>query len=170
MISLADLQKQRDALRAQVAERTAAHEKFLAEAKDKRAAIEAAEALALAGIDYERIAAGLAVVYIYGDDYRRVGGESWSVIADAKSEIAAGGGKLRREYFGVKNYAQWTGQRSDHGYGWGPSHGSTVFAIGLRDPRAPLTPQRIEDALYVLAHIDAVLDSRAVAGKVRAAS
>lgn len=40
--------------------------------------------------------------------------------------------------------------------------GSIVFSIGLTDAarKAELTPQMVEDALYVLANIDKVLDAR----------
>lgn len=32
-------------------------------------------------------------------------------------------------YYGIKNYAGFGDQRSDHPYGYGPSHGSIVFRI-----------------------------------------
>lgn len=36
----------------------------------------------------------------------------------------------KTEYYGLKNYAQWSDQRSDHSYGCGPRHGSICFRIG----------------------------------------
>ena len=38
-------------------------------------------------------------------------------------------------YFGVKIYSGFGEQREDHEYGFGPKHGSTVFAVGLREPK-----------------------------------
>lgn len=39
---------------------------------------------------------------------------------------------LNNVFFGCKNYDRWTHQREDCEYGYGPRHGSIVFAIGLR--------------------------------------
>jgi hypothetical protein len=43
-------------------------------------------------------------------------------------------GALRKEYFGIKNYAGFGDQREDHPYGYGPKHGSIVFRIGRENP------------------------------------
>ena len=52
-------------------------------------------------------------------------------IADVIRSIQVDGGKaLLSEYVGVKNYAHFGDQRSDHPYGYGPAHGSIVFSIG----------------------------------------
>lgn len=40
-------------------------------------------------------------------------------------------GHLRREYYGVKQYEHWASQESGHPYGYGPTHGSVWFRIGL---------------------------------------
>lgn len=39
---------------------------------------------------------------------------------------------LRETYLGIKNYAHFGDQRSDHPYNCGPSHGSIVFEIARR--------------------------------------
>jgi hypothetical protein len=60
--------------------------------------------------------------------------ERQRAIADVICAIQADGGKaLASEYVGVKNYAHFGDQRSDHPYGYGPSHGSIVFRIGRAD-------------------------------------
>lgn len=124
------------------------------------------EALMAGGVDTERLNHGLHVIHISGD-YRRYGGEAAGCVIAAKADLATGAKKLKREYFGAKNYAHWTGQRSDHTYGFGPTHGSIVFSIGLTKAarKMELTEQMVEDALYVLANIDKVLDAR-IAAKV----
>ena len=40
-------------------------------------------------------------------------------------------GNLAREYIGVKAYEGWSAQRSDHPYGFGPTHGNIWFRVGL---------------------------------------
>lgn len=76
------------------------------------------------------------------------------VVRDAKDQIIEGGGKLHREWFGTKNYAAWSDQRCDTRYGFGPSHGSIVFSIGLRKPGAELSDEQIAGCLYALDCLD----------------
>lgn len=55
---------------------------------------------------------------------------------------------LKAEYFGIKNYAHFGDQRSDHRYGMGPTHGSIVFEIGRnRKHEGVLT---VDDCVYLL--------------------
>lgn len=57
--------------------------------------------------------------------------ERLRAIAHAICSIQEDGSKaLVNEYIGVKNYAHFGDQRSDHPYGYGPSHGWIVFSIG----------------------------------------
>ena len=132
--------------------------------KQELSLITTAEALLAGGVDLKRIEHGEHVIYVQGD-YRRVGGESAGVIVDAKTDLSKGAPRLKREYFGVKNYDRFTGQRTDCGYGMGPRHGSIVFSIGLTGAarKMELTPDMLEDALYLLANIDPWLDARAKA-------
>lgn len=134
------------------------------EYKTRLRALNQAEALLASGVDLDRLRRGEAILSIQGD-YRCVGGESSDCIASAKADLAAGAPRLMREYFGAKNYDRWSGQRSDHTYGFGPKHGHIAFAIGLKSEarNSALTEQQIEDALYLLANIDRVLDARKVA-------
>lgn len=118
------------------------------------------------GLDAEKIATAQNVLRVYGS-YERGGADRGSVIADAIKQIATGEpvrqtyGDLWRVAFGTKNYAGWQGQRSDHEYGYGPRHGSTVFSVGFtdavrkRDPQA-LTPEEVEAAIYYLTNIERI--------------
>jgi hypothetical protein len=79
-------------------------------------------------------------------------GQRGDAVRDAMSEIAAGGGRLQKEYFGTKDYDRWYDQREDHAYGYGPRHGSMVFRVGLTDEarRRELASHEIEACLSVL--------------------
>lgn len=116
------------------------------------------ETMALGGLDLNRILHAEHVLRIYG----RLGGESASAIEDARKAILAGGGRLRTEFFGTKNYDRWSGQRCDCSYGYGPSHGYIVFEIGLTSEarKRDLTAEEIEDALYLLGNVKAYLDAK----------
>lgn len=51
---------------------------------------------------------------------------------------------LQSQYMGIKNYAHFGDQREDHDYGYGPRHGSIVFAIQRKgDRKAELGPDHI---------------------------
>lgn len=70
---------------------------------------------------------------------RRQTPEVASCFQDAIEDLRRGAPRLSRGYFGVKAYDRWDSQRHDSGYGFGPSHGSIWFRIGLRRPRQDLT-------------------------------
>lgn len=46
---------------------------------------------------------------------------------------------LAEQYLGMKNYAGFGDQRSDHQYCYGPKHGTIVFSIGRADPNSKST-------------------------------
>lgn len=77
-----------------------------------------------------------------------------SCFANAVDDIRRNAPRLRRGYFGVKQYDVWTSQRTDCEYGMGPSHGSIWFRIGLVNARgqADLTDvERVACVRYLLA-------------------
>lgn len=164
MKTLIEIANARVALNRENEERRNAFGAWCDEYRARMADLIGAESLIAAGVDLERLNHGQHVIYVSGD-YRKIGGESATCIADAKADLAAGAPKLKREYFGAKNYAHWTGQRCDCSYGCGPRHGYIVFEIGLtRAAREmELTSEMLEDALYVLANIDRVLDAKKAA-------
>jgi hypothetical protein len=59
---------------------------------------------------------------------------------------------LNSVYFGCKDYDRWSHQREDCQYGYGPRHGSIVFAIELRQEHRNkgLTEQHRSDCIYYL--------------------
>lgn len=149
-----------------------AHE---AEAKARADAIRAeivalSRALALDGamLDEGKIALARTVVYVRGH-YSKAGEDRASVIQDAISFFASGPKPykdLRQGYFGTKNYDRWSGQRSDHPYWAGPSHGSICFAVGLTNDarkRDEFSADEVEACLYLLTRVEAIQSAEASA-------
>jgi len=102
-------------------------------------------------------------IFLKGLDLQKIGmAESLLAIRGMRSDfdaeltraaikgIASNDGRIYREYYGVKDYADYTHQREDHEYGRGPGHGEIVFSIGLRGERNALTEEQIEACLYYL--------------------
>lgn len=89
-------------------------------------------------------------------------GEHNEVVHDAVAWFAAGHRASvfsdlgEGSYYGVKNYAHWRGQRSDHPLYSCPRHGSLVFRIGLRDHTKAVTPEQREACLYYLNNLAAI--------------
>lgn len=70
---------------------------------------------------------------------RRVSGVVLRQIDRAIADVQAGCPAMRREYFGVKEYSGFSDQECDCRYGYGPSHGSIWFSIGLQNPKVELS-------------------------------
>lgn len=87
-------------------------------------------------------------VKYYGD------GETVKCVEDAVQDILGGFEKLRREYFGCKNYDRWHCQRHDCEYGLGPTHGSITFRVALnknyRTNPEQITEEQVNACLYYL--------------------
>ncbi len=120
------------------------------------------------GMDLDKVLLAESVMDF--GQYARGGDERQSVVDDAIKQLSTGQ-PIRQEfsdlwvtYFGTKNYAHWSGQRSDHSYGCGPRHGSTCFSVGLkrdirkRDPQQ-LTELEIEACLYYLMNIQKIQEA-----------
>ena len=117
-----------------------------------------------AGLHLEKIA--LAETVLYATPYSKGGDDRASAIRDAITEVTLkGGGDLWTKFIGTKSYAHWYVQRSDHTYGYGPSHGSSILKIGLtrsarqRETRE-LSPTEIEAACYYLTNLVQIQDAR----------
>ena len=80
------------------------------------------------------------------------------LINDAKRDLANGALRLKKVYFGQKQYEGYD-QREDHAYGMGPRHGSIYQRIGLRNPSTDLSDYDVECALYVLENLDVKLEN-----------
>jgi hypothetical protein len=112
-----------------------------------------------AGTPVEVKAAAEEILHIrYPQNVNREDGPG--AVRDAIKDLMAGAEKLRSEFFGIKHYEGWIGQRSDHPYGFGPRHGSIVFAIELKMDVAKrlqaggeLTEDEIETAIQFLTNL-----------------
>lgn len=119
-------------------------------------------------LDQGKIDLARTVIFVRGS-YERAGEDRASVIQDAVAFFATGPKPykdLRQGYYGTKNYDRWSGQRSDHPYWAGPSHGSICFAVGLTDEarkRDEFSAEEVEACLYLLTRIEAVQKAEAAA-------
>lgn len=119
------------------------------------------------GLDPEKIALARTVVFASGS-YVKGGDDRASVISDAIKQLSTGEpvrptyNDLWTSYFGTKSYDRWHGQRSDHPYGMGPGHGSTIFRVGIVEDvrktrkQSDLTPDEVEAAIYYLVNLERV--------------
>lgn len=132
---------------------TKARAEILARMQETRARVRQGSA----GLDLTRIEIAERVLSVRGT-YANGGEKRDSVVEDAISDIARGPFILRRGYMGTKNYDKWLGQRCDCNYGFGPSHGSIVFAIGLRDlgEATSITDEERDACLYYLSNLIAI--------------
>lgn len=104
--------------------------------------------------------ASMALTFLEVEGAPEPGPEFDGLVRDCVADLATGCLKLAKEYFGLKNYEHWIGQRSDHSYGFGPAHGHVVFSIGLRNR---LCPPRTEGEINAcIAYV------RLLVGKVQA--
>lgn len=98
--------------------------------------------LVLAGTPLTIIETAEAILEIRGAENAGVG-DGPKEIARAINDIASGARHLQSSYIGTKDYDRWHGQSEGGSYGMSPSHGHTIFYIGLRPPyRATREPGR----------------------------
>lgn len=122
------------------------------------------------GLTVEMVRHGMTIIN-FGDPKQST--ERRGCVEDAINDIASGFNRLSERYFGTKNYAQWSDQREDHRYGYGPKHGSICFKIGLTGTAlnklasGGLSDYDAECAIYCLMNIDAI---NAANAKAREAS
>lgn len=124
-----------------------AHEEFMKQNTREIAELSRKKGMVMKGIDLGMIRQAEALLYFRGLEYGEYSGRC---VDEAVKDIASDTPKMSKEYFGVKNYASWTHQECDCSYGMGPSHGSIVFAVGLKNPRNKLSEDQKESCLYYL--------------------
>ena len=120
-----------------------------------------------AGLDLAQIS--LAETVVFATDYAKGGDDRASARADAIKYFVSGAplspngyGNLRWEFFGTKSYDCWHGQRTDCEYGFGPSHGSIIFLIGMVEAvrKRELTAEECEAAVYYLTNLRRIQDAK----------
>jgi hypothetical protein len=96
-------------------------------------------------IDLARCARARTILVVKGSPHGEVRAKA---IEDAITAFQLEGAQALREGFiGVKNYAHFGDQRSDHRYGYGPAHGVLVFTITRHDTGEECATS---DAVYFL--------------------
>jgi len=101
-------------------------------------------------VDIKRVKNGMKYVHIRGvcDDgmLKRL-----EVIEDAIKDFYNGCERLKRNYFGIKNYAHFGDQRCDCEYGYGPRHGYIVFSVGIKEKwQFDVKKIPVSDVIYAL--------------------
>lgn len=153
MASISKIIKERLALEAELKAMTESFERRKKELTQQISQHKEQEQIVSSGLDLEKIELGKKVLYVYGNPYERCqdtksdGSNTLAKLAIA--DILDGCKHLRKEYFGQKRYEGYH-QRSDHPYGFGPSHGSIVEEVGLRNREKELSDEEVEAAVYYL--------------------
>ncbi len=162
-MNIVDFERTKISLRADIRAEKARHESAMSALRTSLITAEAGSNIAAAGLDDGKITTAKTVLTVYGR-FVDGGEERESVIEDAIADLLAGGVKLRHQGFGTKSYGRWHGQRSDHTYGYGPKHGSTIFQVGLakefradeysaKDTHVSLTDEQLSAAIYCLRNL-----------------
>jgi hypothetical protein len=87
-------------------------------------------------------------------------GDAYRTLCECIADCSTGFKKIRREYFGCKDYSGFWGQGCDCEYGYGPSHGSIVFSIGLwPDARKTIDSIPESDACAIVYYLNLLKDS-----------
>lgn len=153
MASISKIIKERLALEAELKAMTESFERRKKEITQQISQHKEQEQIVSSGLDLEKIELGKKVLYVYGNPYERCqdtkfdGSNTLAKLAIA--DILDGCKHLRKEYFGQKRYEGYH-QRSDHPYYCGPSHGSIVEEVGLRNREKELSDEEVEAAVYYL--------------------
>lgn len=123
------------------------HKRFLEEVDREIAEAKHHLELVEAGLAPEMIETAEKIIFISGDTKMAAGG----ALEDAINDVAAGFDKLRKECIGAKRYDRFH-QRCDVEYGFGPKHGTIVFAVGMTDEcrGQSFTPEEIEACVRYL--------------------
>lgn len=108
------------------------------------------------GIDSNRIDNAKRFIYIEG--LINFGhGETRTCVDDLISDIVNDNYKILKEYYGCKDYDRFICQRSDHKYGFGPTHGYIVFSIratqDFREGKIVPNDKDKNDILYMLENV-----------------
>ena len=117
--------------------------------------------LKAADFNLNKIKLAESIIVVRGDasGFVKNAGRRDSVVKSSVEDISINKAeKLRKQYFGTKNYSGFGDQNEDHSYGMGPRHGSIVFSVGLKESirkREPinLTSEEKEAAIYYLLNL-----------------
>ena len=144
---------ERLSLEKNLAEITREYKKQKADLSARIALLKQKEQTVTEGYDLAKVELGRYLIVVSGNPYARtddvrMGAET--IAEHAIADILSGCKHLKGEYFGNKEYGRFY-QRCDCEYHYGPTYGSIVDYIGLRDgSRIPTTPEEVEAAVYYI--------------------
>lgn len=163
MNTIAEYERRKIELRAQRVEVIKAHQSKLEaiefEIKTAQEEIERQ----LVGLDSSIILHAEHIIYV-GGKYAKAGEDRAACREQAIQRILAGGREMFSEYCGTKSYDRWHGQHSNHSYGCGPRHGSTIFTIGFTRPvrareEKMLSEDEINACVYYLRNLERIQEA-----------
>ena len=120
------------------------------------------ENTAESGFDVVKIQLAENVIYVHGNPYGNADGGPGKKIAErAIIDIANNTDSMRKQYYGNKTYSGYY-QESSHSYGMGPSHGSIVDEVGLKQDarKRDLTDEEKDACIYYLKNYAAIRESK----------
>jgi hypothetical protein len=105
-------------------------------------------------LDIDKMIIGKRIIDI-SDKYDKNNTHHKKLISLACEDLVSENIKMKREYFGIKDYSGYYNQRCDCKYGYGPRHGHITFSVGLTKMarETKLSRYYIECALYYLKNI-----------------
>lgn len=125
----------RDQLEATITKVTRVYESEMGHLKSELRQVNAVLNVAENGVDPEQFMVARQVLEVHWSknsyEQRRNCDEVKKAIDDAIEELRHGGRKLHTRQVSIKAYDRWAAQRTDSDYGYGPTHGSDWFKIGL---------------------------------------
>jgi hypothetical protein len=129
--------------------------------------------MVLCNVDLPKVALARTIIDVRGL-YEKAGEERGYAVEESIQRIANGGEKMRERFMGTKCYDRWHGQSVDMEYGYGPKHGSIIFAIEMRrDVRQrpkdqPLLTEEEQDAVIYYLRCLKQIQQAEQSGKVAA--
>lgn len=117
--------------------------------------------IVLAGFNKDKIDIAQAIIYCKGIKTNYGKGDTIKTVKNCINDVLDGFKQLKKGYFGCKNYYDFICQGSNHPYGFGPSHGSIVFEIGLKQSFR-MEPEKITDIQVdaILYHLNMISDKK----------
>lgn len=131
-MNLVQIESELNRIRTERAEESKKHHDYVDRTAQEINELLRQKEMAMNGLDLSKIQTAESILDVDGLKY---GEYNERCINEAIKDIATGQESMRREYFGVKNYAHWQHQECDCKYGYGPTHGSIVFSVGYKRNR-----------------------------------
>jgi hypothetical protein len=169
-MNLIEIQQERLKVQADIKTLTEEFKKTLKQKEQAVTSLDKQEQLLLNDINTDSVSLARTVISVSGrlsevrhgqyPDQRRNNIRQIAV-DEAVEDLATGLVKIRKGYFGVKNYSGFGDQGCDCEYGMGPTHGSIVFSVGLNRERRKdeFTDSEIEASIYYLKNLNKIQEA-----------